>query len=199
VVVSSTCNDLTPFYCSIINNFQFFRHLFHYRFLIGLSPLIYVAFTPLGGIDTVWQESVDLLQANNIRATNATDSSECEFLRETVEDWVASVGFAAGRRGVHLHLLHFKIAPVRCDILNKTQICSLICDPHKEMLNCDACDHVLEHSEGWYEDKFHRPNNIYSVNSTEKQMNYISENGIVVEANFTVQAQFNEAASVQKT
>ncbi len=181
-----------------------FVTVFHNRFLIGLSPLIYVAFTPDGAIDTVWQESVDMLQANNIRAANATDTSECEFLRETVEDWVASVGLIQYKRGVQVHLLHFKVEPVRCNILNKTQICSLICEPHEEFLNCDACVGLFEDAEDkrldWYEHEFDfRPNNIYSVNSTEEQMNYIAENGTVVEAKFTVQAQFNEAARVQNT
>ncbi len=181
-----------------------FVTVFHYRFLIGLSPLIYVVFTPDGAIDTVWQDSVDLLQANNVRAKNATDSSECDFLRETVEDWVASVGVIELESGVQLYLLHFKLEPVRCDIPNKTQICSLICKPHEEVLNCDACVGLFEDAEGkrldWYADEFQfRPTNIYSVNSTEEQINYIAENGTVVEAKFTVQAQFNEAVRVQNT
>ena len=173
--------------------------------MIGLSPLINVAFTPLGGVDTVCSESVDLLQANNIGATNATNSSECDFLRETVQDWVASLGFASHRKHVHLHLLYLTLEPVRCDVLNKTEICSLVCESPTDLLDCNAaCDRKLESSEDerfkWYKEKFDiRPNDIYSVKSEEKKMNYISENGTVVEATFYVQAQFNETASVQKT
>lgn len=167
-------------------------------------PLILVACTPLGGINTVWTNSVKMLQANNI-AVNDTTADSCEFLRQTVEDWVASVLFVESRHGMKPHLLHFTLEPVRCDTLNRTKICSLLCEPYTKVLKCDAAcnmraeDSVKERLE-WYEDEFDvRPNNIVTVHSEVKSMRYSLPNGTVVEAEFFVNAQFNESVSVTQT
>ena len=75
--------------------------------------------TPLGGIDPALTESVEMLQANNMMV-NTTTADSCEFLRQTVESWVATVGFVQNRNGVQLHLLHFTLEPVRCDTFDRT-------------------------------------------------------------------------------
>lgn len=167
-------------------------------------PLILVAFTPLGGIDSVWTNSVEMLQENNIRL-NDTSADSCEFLRQTVEDWVATVGIIDNRHGVHLHLLHFKLEPVRCDSLNLADICMFICQPYSKLLKCDnACKMWTEDSSEerleWYEDTFDvRPNDVVTVRSEVKPMRYSLPNGTVVEADFFVEAQFNETAIVTET
>jgi len=179
------------------------RRALIWMFLIGLMPLIVVACTTLGGINTVWKNSVEMLQANNI-AVNDTTADSCEFLRQTVEDWIASVGFVQSQNGLKPHLLHFTLEPVRCDTLNKTNICLLLCEPHSKVLECDAlCNTWTESAEErfkWYEYEFDvRPNDIVAEHSEVKSMWYSLPNGTVVEADFFVNAQFNESVSVKET
>jgi hypothetical protein len=164
-----------------------------------------VLFTENGGADRVLYNSVEILQANNMRINTTTDDS-CEFLRQTVEDWVATVGMIRTRQGVSLHLLHFTLEPIRCDALNSTQICMSLCEPQVgKMLNSNAACHgwTIKSEEErikWYEDWFDvRPNDIYMEQSEVVPMNYSLPNGTVVEAEFFVMAQFNETVPVKQT
>ena len=187
-------------------NFEFYSYIFR-RFLIGLQPLIFVAFTPTGGIDSSLTNSVEMLQANNIAINTTTDES-CDFLRQSVEDWISAVGFTHNYREVSLHLLQFTMEPVRCDSLDSEEICLKLCEPHKDIINCEAACGSLSGKEResnnvgihWYTQNFNiRPNDIFKVETTHKTMNYSLPNGTVVEADFFVTAEFNETQSVKRT
>lgn len=186
-------------FCSV-----FFLPIIQHRFLIGLQPLIWVIFGHYGGADLAWHNSVEMLQANNIMINTTTDES-CEFLRQTVLEWVAAVSVVETRKGVSLHLLHLTFEPIRCG-LDPLQVCYKICEP-KQLFNCDE---VCKGWEGtfasqdnrikWYEDKFDiRPNDVAIVSSVPVQWNYSLPNGTVVQDEFFVEAQFNESGAVTQT
>lgn len=164
-----------------------------------------VAFTRNGGTDQALKNSVIMLQANNIRI-NATTDDSCEFLHQTVQDWISTVFFTHHRRRLSLHLLHLTLEPVRCDILNhSSQICAPLCEPYEDIIECSsACDGWITDSEeeriGWYEKRFDvRPNNIVTMTSSVVPSNYSLPNGTLVEAEFYVAAQYNEMSRVQET
>ena len=168
--------------------------------------MIPVIFSMYGGADRTLVNSVEMLQANNIMINTTTDE-DCEFLRQTVADWVTAVGIHDSRRGnLSLHLLHLTIKPLRCDVLNQTRICLKVCEPHGNRLNCDVvCEGWAEVNYRerlkWYEDQFDvRPNDVTTVvSSLRPQLNYSLPNGTVVEDTFFVEAHFNETVAVKMT
>jgi len=84
-------------------------------FVIGLAPLIPVVLVGDGGTNQQLQNSVELLQSNNL-ALNNTNNATCAQLETTTLEWIKTNAFEispiSGRRS--LHVLSLTIEPVRC-------------------------------------------------------------------------------------
>lgn len=159
---------------------------------------------------------MDLLQSNNI-AMNATNEESCEYFDHTVHDWITSNLIEEGHSGdeFYLHLISLDIHPARCQFQFDHMggmIWDELCAPRHVyectgILSADGCKEFctvwptydMEHRSDFVIRQFGiRPSMTVTTRSTGFS-SYTTENGIVVESDFYVEAIFNERLSVESS
>ena len=197
-------------------NFDLFRRN---SFVIGVLQLMPVAFKENGGTNHQLVSSVELLQANNI-AINVTDDSSCNYLQDTVTDWIAANAFEKDRNGNNiLHLLSLVIQPVRCEfqtgadgLENDGIMSSTICrnDTITRCVNMFSKEMCIDLCQGWGLETDERRLDFYveslgiRPSSTFSSMagsngTYSDKNGEIIEAYFSVSALFDESLAVKRS
>eukprot|EP00571_Detonula_confervacea_P007093 CAMPEP_0172325602 /NCGR_PEP_ID=MMETSP1058-20130122/54451_1 /TAXON_ID=83371 /ORGANISM="Detonula confervacea, Strain CCMP 353" /LENGTH=863 /DNA_ID=CAMNT_0013042193 /DNA_START=534 /DNA_END=3125 /DNA_ORIENTATION=+ len=192
-------------------------------FIIGLSPLVSVVVREYGGTNQQLQNSVELLQANNL-ALNNTNNETCDQLKDTITGWVKSnVAETAIDGTKKLHILALEIEPMRCDFQNSETdwgsdgaLAALLCGNNtsiqrqrcKSLLGVEeSCDDLCR---GWMQPseelKLSILENVYGVRpsvtvSVENGENgtYSLPNGTQVSTFFSVSVIYNESLSVRRT
>jgi hypothetical protein len=182
-----------------------------FSFFVGLQSLFSVFLTQNGGINQQPWTSVEILQRNNI-AINATDSESCTFFAMTVSDWIASNLYEEQNGNVNIHLLSFDIQPVRCKFQEEPlgSLGGAICNSTKLCLdrNRTGCKELCvlwpEYTEEERRDTLMRQFDVRQsmtvpVPSPRYYGSYSLQNETVVEADFYVDAVFNETLSVEQS
>jgi len=179
-------------------------------FLIGLAPLISVAFKSEGATNQELKNSVQLLQANNLAILGSDDKS-CAQLEYIVADWIKANVLETRVDGKKvLHVVSVELEPTRCDFQsdhNGTGILTAIackdgylCDENLGRENCEICKANLLTAEDGRPPPLDviRPSVTIAMQD-EKRSSFIDQNGTYTDADFKVSVLYNEEVSVRRT
>ena len=191
----------------------------YYSFVIGLFPLIPVAFQAYGGTNQQPWNSVDLLQSNNL-ALNSTDNATCDYFRNTILLWSRTNVFEADVDGSKtLHILSLSVEPVRCPFQivdgaeDTATLAAVLCREKEtnekcaELIPIESCERLcLGWAQASEEDRLGfaetylgvRPEVTISI-AESYPWTYSEPDGKIVAAIFSTRVLYNEELSVKRT
>jgi len=180
--------------------------------LIGLAPLISVAFKSEGATNQELKNSVELLQANNLAILGSDDES-CAQLEYVVADWIKANVLEPRVDGKKvLHVVSVELEPIRCDFQSDHDgtgiLTAIVCNEGyscDEKLGQENCKILCKASNQLVAEDGRlgpldgiRPSVTIPMHD-EKWSSYIAQNGTYINADFRVSVVYNEEVSVRRT